>query len=136
MKTCRPKFEVDYIIYVITNWEKGTEVNKMAPGLDKDRLVNFRRQHCSGNKYIHQYFTEEIWAPGDAEPRTILRKYNKDGTHGHIVVSREELFDAIMTCIPTMDTKVRRGLGSIAETSMPTSPRTMSSSFAPLASHA
>ena len=41
MKTCRPKSEVDYIIYVITNWEKGTEVNKMAPGLDKDRLVNF-----------------------------------------------------------------------------------------------
>jgi hypothetical protein len=32
---------------------------------------------------------------GDAEPRTILRKYNKDGTHGHIVVSRKELFDAI-----------------------------------------
>jgi hypothetical protein len=53
MKTCRPKSEVDYIIYVITNWEKGTVVNKMTPGLDKDRLVNFHRQKCSGNKYIH-----------------------------------------------------------------------------------
>ncbi len=32
---------------------------------------------------------------GDAAPRNILRKYNKDGTPGRIVVSREELFDSI-----------------------------------------
>ncbi len=97
IKTCRPQSEVDYIIHVLNNWEKGTEVNRMAPGFKKDRLVHFRRQHKAGSKYIHQYFTKEIWAPGDAVPRTVLRKYNKDGTPGRIVVSREQLFDALMS---------------------------------------
>ena len=94
-KTCRPQSEVDYIIHVINHWEKGTEVNKLPPGPDRDRLVQFRRQHRAGNKYVHQYFTEEVWAPGDALPRTVPRKYNKDGTPGRIIVSREQLFDAI-----------------------------------------
>ncbi len=48
MKTCRPTSKVNYIIYVITNWEKGTVVNKMAPGLDKDRLVKFCQQLAQG----------------------------------------------------------------------------------------
>ncbi len=59
-------------------------------------MVNFRREHRAGHKYIHQYFTEEICVPGEFEPRNILRKYDKkDGTSGRIVVSREELFDSI-----------------------------------------
>ena len=95
IKSCRPQSEVDYIIHVLNNWEKGIEVNRMAPGPDRDNLIHFRRQHRAGNKYIHQYVTEDIWAPGDEYPRTILRKNNKDGTPGRIVVSREHLFDAI-----------------------------------------
>ena len=34
MKSCRPKSEVDYIIHVLTHWEKGTVVKKMDPGQD------------------------------------------------------------------------------------------------------
>jgi hypothetical protein len=95
MKACRPQAELDYIIHVIEHWEIGTEAKKLPPGPARDKLILFRRQHRAGNKYIHQYCTEEVWANGDPAPRTILRKYNKDGTPGCIVVSREQLFEAI-----------------------------------------
>ena len=95
MKACRPQVELDYIIDVIQNWQVGTEAKNMPPGPARDKLILFRRQNRVGNKYIYQYCTEEVWANGDPEPRTILRKFNKDGTPGRIVVSREQLFEAI-----------------------------------------
>ncbi len=95
IKTCQPQSEIDYIIYVITHWKKGTEVKSLPPGPERDRLISFHCNNQSGNKYIHQYFTEEVFGPGDTAPCTVLRKYNKDGTPGHIIVSREQLFDAI-----------------------------------------
>jgi len=95
MKTCRPQSDIDYIIYVITHWQKGTEAKSLPPGPERDRLISFRSNNRCGNKYIHQYFTDEVFAPGDTAPRTVLRKYNKDGSEGRIVVSREQLFDAI-----------------------------------------
>ena len=54
-----------------------------------------------GNKHIHQYFLEEVWAPGDAEPREVLRRLEakKETPNvtepGQIVVSNEERFNAI-----------------------------------------
>ena len=95
MKTCRPQSDIDYIIYVITHWQKGTEAKSLPPGPERDRLISFCSNNRCGNKYIHQYFTDEVFAPGDTAPRTVLRKYNKDGSEGRIVVSREQLFDAI-----------------------------------------
>ena len=80
MKTFRPQSEIDYIIYVITHCQKGTEVKSLPPGPERDRLISFHCSNRSGNKYIHQYFTEEVFAPGDTAPHTVLRKYNKDGT--------------------------------------------------------
>ena len=31
IKTCRPQSEIDYIIYVINHWQKGTEVKSLPP---------------------------------------------------------------------------------------------------------
>jgi hypothetical protein len=42
IKSCRPTAKVDYIIYVISNWEKGIQVKNMFPGPDRDRLIAFR----------------------------------------------------------------------------------------------
>ena len=102
MQNCRPKTEVDYIKNVIQHWGKGIEIRNMDDGEEKDRLLSFRRRNKLGNKYIHQYCLEEVWAPGDHEPRQILRRLEaKKGSldktlqEGRIVVSREELFDAI-----------------------------------------
>ncbi len=59
------------------------------------------RSHKLGNKYIHQYTVEEICAPGDPEPRQVLRRLevNKESPHlveaGRIVLSREEVFEAM-----------------------------------------
>jgi IS30 family transposase len=102
MKTCRPKTEVDYIKNVIQHWGKGIEIRSMEDGEEKNRLLSFCRRNKVGNKYIHQYCLEEVWAPGDDEPRQVLRRLeakkgslDKTPQEGRIVVSREELFDAI-----------------------------------------
>ena len=45
MKTCRPQSDIDYIIYVITHWQKGTEAKSLPPGPERDWLISF----CSNN---------------------------------------------------------------------------------------
>ena len=72
-------------------------------GEDKKRLLNFHRKNKKGHKYIQHYYLEELLAPGDLEPRQVLRRRElkkEDGRmiekeEGRIVISREELFDAI-----------------------------------------
>ncbi len=103
MTVCRPKSEVDYIKYVIQHWEKGTVICEMEDGEEKRRLLNFRQNNKLGQKYIHQYYLEEVLAPGDLEPCQVLRRleFNKEEgmmvkkDEGRIVISREELFNAI-----------------------------------------
>jgi hypothetical protein len=97
---CRPQTELDHIKYVVENWQVGTEIRTMQNGPDKTALLDFRRTHPTGNKYIHQYHVDEIWAPGDPAPCTVLRRLerNKDTQlldPGRIVLSREEVFDGI-----------------------------------------
>ena len=101
IQQCRPQEEVDYIKYVVSNWHKGTEIRNMEDCDLRDEILQFRRKHKNGNKYIHQYSVEEVWAPGDFAPRQVLRRFEatKDQPKvlqlGRIVISREELFDAI-----------------------------------------
>jgi hypothetical protein len=100
MAQCRPKSEVDYIKFVVANWQKGTEIHTMEEGKERDDLLSFRQNNKLGNKYTHQYSVEEVWAPGDAAPRLVLRrleveKETKLVVVGRIVISREKLFDAI-----------------------------------------
>jgi hypothetical protein len=97
---CRPQTEVDYIKYVVENWQVGTEIRTMQEGPEKNALLHFRRNHKGGNKYVHQYTVDEIWAPGDLEPRTVLRRLEKNKDTqlveaGRIILSREEVFDGI-----------------------------------------
>ena len=40
---CRPQSEVDYIKYVVQNWQKGTEIRTMQEGDEKNELLQFRR---------------------------------------------------------------------------------------------
>ncbi len=57
---CRPQTEVEYIKYVVENWQVGTEIRTMQEGQEKNALLHFRRNHKGGNKYIHQYTVDEI----------------------------------------------------------------------------
>ena len=41
----RPQAELDYILYVVREWQFGVSVNTMSPGPDKDQLVEFRCNH-------------------------------------------------------------------------------------------
>ena len=94
---CRPQAELDYVLYVVREWQFGVSVNTMSPGPDKDRLVEFRWNHPRGNKHIHQYFLEEISVPGDEVPQFVVRRKEKGRNLGkdRIVVSREKVFHAI-----------------------------------------
>jgi hypothetical protein len=74
MALCHPKTEVDYIKYVIQHWEKGIEICNMEDGEEKNRLLSFRKRNKEGNKYIHQYCLEEVYAPGDAKLCQVLRR--------------------------------------------------------------
>jgi hypothetical protein len=50
---------VDYIKYVVENWQVGTEIHTMQEGPEKNALLHFCRSHKGGNKYIHQYTVDE-----------------------------------------------------------------------------
>jgi hypothetical protein len=97
---CRSQTEVDYIKYVVENWQVGIEIRTMQEGPEKHVLLHFRRNHKGGNKYVHQYHVDEIWAPGDPAPRKVLRRLEKNMDTqlveaGRIILSREEVFEAI-----------------------------------------
>ena len=103
MTLCHPKTEVDYIKCVIQHWDKGTVICDMEDGEEKKRLLNFCQKNKLGQKYVHQYYLHEVLAPGDLEPHQVLRRLElkkEEGRtvkkeEGRIVISREELFDAI-----------------------------------------
>jgi hypothetical protein len=45
---CRPQTEVDYIKYVVQNWQKGPLIRTMQEGHEKNALLHFRRSHKLG----------------------------------------------------------------------------------------
>ena len=90
---CHPQEEINYVEYVLTNWQDGVNIKQMPAGPERDKLVQFCRNHKAGNKYKKKFHLETITAPG-SEPRTVIRRI-EDGKIGRIVVSRESVFDAI-----------------------------------------
>jgi hypothetical protein len=38
IKACRPQSEVDYIVYVLMNWQVGVRLTELNPGTERDRL--------------------------------------------------------------------------------------------------
>jgi hypothetical protein len=98
IKACRPQSEIDYIVYVLMNWQVGIRLTELNPGTERDRLQGFRRKHHNGPKITTKYCLEQIQVPNEA-PRIVLRRRElaKDGKKdaGRIVVLREQVFDAI-----------------------------------------
>ncbi len=98
IKACRPQSEVDYIVYVLMNWQVSIRLTELNPGTERDRLGRFRRKHCIGPKITPKYCLEQIQVPNEA-PRVVLRRgeLDEDGKKdaGRIVVLREQVFDAI-----------------------------------------
>ena len=45
MSSARPQGELDYIEYVVKNWQNGVDLKDMLPSLEKDQLTEFRREH-------------------------------------------------------------------------------------------
>ena len=41
--SCWPQVELDYIEFIVKNWQVGVEVWNMVPGQDRDELLDFRR---------------------------------------------------------------------------------------------
>ena len=96
---CRPQQELDYIVFVLSNWQTNVNLKTMSAGPEKDKLTKFRREHKGGNKFKKKYHLETIQVPGD-EPRTVLRRLKKNARtgrleFGRIVLSRESVFQAI-----------------------------------------
>jgi hypothetical protein len=126
MKSCRPKTKVDYIIYVLNHWEKGIEVKEMDPGPDRDRLVNFCREHRAG---------QSISISTSLRRFVFLANLNRatfSGSMKRMMIALGALWcqgrRSLMpskTGITKQVTWVRRGLGSFADKSMPTSRRTL-----------
>ncbi len=81
---CRPQSEVDYIMYILMHWQVGVRLTDL--------------NHCNGPKITGKYCLEQIQVPCE-EPHIVLRRreLDKDGKKvaGWIVVSREQVFDAI-----------------------------------------
>ncbi len=98
IKACRPQGEVDYIVYILMHWQVGIRLTELNPGTERDRLQLFRRKHRNGPKITAKYCLAQIQVPHE-EPYIVLRRreLDKDGKKdaGRIVVSREQVFDAI-----------------------------------------
>ncbi len=71
---CQPKLELDYIIYVVSNWQVGFQIRSMTPGYKRDSLLIFCCQHKKGSKYIRQYHLEEVFHPGNLEPCAAVKR--------------------------------------------------------------
>jgi hypothetical protein len=97
--SCRLKLELDYIIYVVSNWQLGVQIRSMPPGYKRDSLLHFCCHHKKGNKYIHQYHLEEVFPPGNLEPCTVVKRMveNEEGklVDSVIMTCRENLFETI-----------------------------------------
>jgi hypothetical protein len=42
--SCQLKSELDYVIYVVSNWQVGVQIRSMNPGYERDSLLHFCRQ--------------------------------------------------------------------------------------------
>jgi len=92
----RPQVEIDEIVFILQHWEVGKKISSLIGDIDKYRVVKrFRETHKSGYKYEKAYLLEYIRLP-DGTSRPVLRRQERGKANGgRIVVSREQVFDAI-----------------------------------------
>jgi hypothetical protein len=94
IKMCRPQKDIDYIIYVLKNWQVGVNIKFMDPCPERESISRFQKANHNGDKYAKQYVLEEIVVPGSDTPHTVLRRL-ESGAIGRIVVSRDVVFHCI-----------------------------------------
>ncbi len=102
----RPQSEVDYIMYVLMHWQVGIKLSTvMNPGIERDRLTRFCRQHHNGTKITAKYCLERIQVPGEV-PCMVLRRceLGKRGSKSLML---------LMSGIEAMCTWIRKGPGHI-----------------------
>jgi hypothetical protein len=85
-------------MYILMHWQVGVRLTDLNPGTGRDRLQTFQRKHHNGPKITDKYCLERIQVPCE-EPHVVLRRRELDKggkkVAGQIVVSREQVFDAI-----------------------------------------
>lgn len=92
----RPQAELDHIVFVLEHWAVGQTISSLVPNYEHYLAVKkFRETHKEGYKYCEKYTVEFIELP-DGMRRPVLRRIeNNRPNGGRIVVSREQVFDAI-----------------------------------------
>ena len=96
----------------------GTVIREMEDGEDKKRLLNFRQKNKNGHKYIKHYYLEEVFAPGDLEPRQVLRKCELKWEKAGLSFVGKNSSMLSTSGIILMVTLARRGLGNTATPSI------------------
>ena len=91
---CRPQEEVNKIIYVLENWEVGTRIHMITNMERRQAVKAFRDTHKFGYKWVKSYSLHYIGLP-DGTRRPLLRRIEPNRAVGRIVVSREDVFNAI-----------------------------------------
>ena len=93
---CRPQNEIDHIIFVLEHWEVGVRISSLMHDKERYRAVKqFRESHKEGYKYATKYFVTYITLPDGSTRHVLRRKEGGKPNGGRIVVSRDQVFDAI-----------------------------------------
>jgi hypothetical protein len=58
------------------HWQVGIKLHEINPGIERDRLTRFCRQHLNGTKITGNYCLEQIQVPGE-NPFVALRRQEK-----------------------------------------------------------
>ena len=92
----RPQVELDHIVFVLEHWAVGQSVTSLIPNYENYVAVKkFRETHKEGYKYVEKYMVEYIHLPDGTRRAVLRRRENNRPNGGRIVVSREQVFDAI-----------------------------------------
>ena len=86
--------DLDHVINVVRNWGDVVNCKHIEDPIERARVSKFRNENKIGHKHRKKYHLEDVSLPNGVS-RTVLRRIEKEGKVGRIVVSRESVFDAI-----------------------------------------
>lgn len=91
----RPQEEVDEILFVLEHWEVDVPLKSIVDPEHFSAVKAFRDTHKPGYKWVKHYFLQHIELADGTQRKVLRRKEPKKKNGGRIVVSRENVFDAI-----------------------------------------
>ena len=91
----RPQEELDEIIFVLEHWEVDVPLKSIVDPEHFCAVKAFCDTHKPGYKWVKLYFLQYIELPDGTKRKVLRRKEPKRLKLGRIVVSRENVFDAI-----------------------------------------